>query len=81
MITKLKEIIENYRNGEYGDNLTLEQILECAKEKDLTKRMSIMELQYLIDNSTGITKMLFMKEKNDKSLEKEINKTFQKIKV
>lgn len=62
------KIITRYRNGEFGDeHLSLAEILDAAGEKDLLKRMSISEIQYLIDNSSGITKMMFLEVKKQKT--------------
>lgn len=49
-----------YRNGDFGeDHLTMGAILEKAGEPKLFEKMSLAELQYLIDNATGINKQMF----------------------
>ena len=82
-IEKYNSIMAQYRNGKFGaESLTLYEILSFANEKDLIKQMSLYELQYLVDNSSSNTKMLFIEEiksrlsssKKDKSIVKVLNK-------
>ena len=62
-IEKYNSIMFQYKNGKFGtQNLTLYEILSIANEKDLIKKMNLYELQYLVDNSSDITKMLFIEE-------------------
>ena len=59
-IKKYKTIMAQYRNGEFGsEHLSLHEILCRANEKDLINQMSLYELQYLLDNSFGFSRMLF----------------------
>lgn len=67
-LNKFNNIITRYRNGEFGEkHLSLAEILEASGEKDLVNQMSVSEIQYLIDNSSGITKMMFLEAKKQKT--------------
>lgn len=49
-----------YKNGEFGaKHITMNEILTKAGQPDLLDRMSLDELQYLCNNSKGMTKLLF----------------------
>lgn len=66
-IEKYNSIMQKYRNGEFGNgNLTLKEILCAANEPNLLDKMSIIEVQYLIDHNTGFTKMMLLELKNKK---------------
>ena len=66
-IKRYYNVMKRYRSGEFGkEALTLAQILELANENQLFDEMSVTEIEYLINNSTGITKMLFSNLKNKK---------------
>ncbi len=66
-VERYNAIMAQYRNGEFGDEpLTLYEILLFANEEDLINQMSLYELQYLVDNSSGTTKMLFIEEINNR---------------
>ena len=59
--------MKRYNHGEFGKNhLTMAQILEAAHEKDLFDKMSILEFEYLINHTTGITKMMFIELESKK---------------
>lgn len=67
-LEKYYKIITKYKNGDFSDeHLSLAEILDTAGESDLLNQMSISEIQYLIDNSSGITKMIFSEVKKQKS--------------
>ena len=69
---KYDEIINNYRSGKLGDiNLSMQSILENVGEEELFDRMSIEDIDYLINNSTGIIKIMFSLIKNKKMVENE----------
>ena len=52
--------MEMYHRGEFGDtHLTMYEILDKAGEPDLFDKMSLSDLQYLIENSSGIQKQMF----------------------
>lgn len=60
-------IITRYKNGEFGDKpLSLFEILKKSNEENLINEMNISEIQYLIDNSSGLLKMLFLEAKKKK---------------
>lgn len=59
-IAKYTEIMERYRNGEFGyAPQTLYEILNKAGEPDLFEKFSREELQTLANRSTGLTRMMF----------------------
>ena len=61
-----KEIMERYRNGEFGnDNLSMHDILERAGYPMLLEEMNLEEIDELINNSTGFSKMLFLNIKQN----------------
>lgn len=65
-LTKYKEIMENYRNGEYGcEHLTLDEILSIAGEPDLLRQLNLEELDELINNTFGMHKEVFVMLKNE----------------
>ena len=60
LLVKYKNIINRYKKGDFGNEvLTLDEILSRAGEKDLLDRMSLTELQSLMNSSSGILKKLF----------------------
>lgn len=60
LIKQYYHIMNLYKNGEFGDkHITMNEILTKAGQPDLLDRMNLDELQYLRDNSEGITKLLF----------------------
>lgn len=66
-LEKYYNIITRYQNGEFGSSeLSLAEILDAAGERDLLNQMSISEIEYLIDNCSGITKMMFLELKKTK---------------
>lgn len=70
-LKKYYKIITRYRNGEFGDeNLSFAEILNAAGEMNLLNQMNADEIQYLVKNSFGITKMMFLeiKKKNKKRI-------------
>lgn len=53
-------IMAQYRNKEFGPNkLSMFEILERSNNLDIFDKMSIDEMQHLIDHSTGITRNMF----------------------
>ena len=83
---KYEEIINEYRSGKLGDtDLSMQSILENVGEEELLDRMSIEDIDYLINNSTGIIKIMFSLIKSKKVLEtsehKEISSENIKIKT
>ena len=68
LIKKYYSIMARYRKGEFGNNhLTVYDILEKAGELDLFDKMSQSEIQFLIDKSSGITKLMFIEIKKSKT--------------
>lgn len=68
-LTKFREIMESYRNGEYGSkHLSLDELLVRAGEKDLLRQLSLEELDELINDSFGISKEAFIMIKNELTL-------------
>lgn len=60
-LTKYKEIMERYKNGEFGEeDLSLHEILLRAGEPNLLRQMSLEELEKLVDSSYGISRALFI---------------------
>ena len=67
-LEKYYDVITRYRNGDFGtEHLSLAEILEAAGEKELMSQMSIEEIRYLIDTSSGITRMMFIELKKQKT--------------
>lgn len=63
-----REIMERYRNGDFGnDNLSMHDILERAEHPKLLEEMDLEEIQELINNSNGFSKMLFLNVRKDKN--------------
>ncbi len=65
-VQKYNDIMQRYRNGEFGDNyLTLAQIMAAAGEPDFFENLTIEEIDELINQSTGMLRMFFagLKEK------------------
>ena len=59
-IEKYNNIIQRYRNGEFGEkHLTLQEILIAANEPNLLNEMTSSEIQYLCDHSSGMLKLMF----------------------
>lgn len=66
-----KEIMERYRNGDFGNsNLSMHDILERAGHPKLLEEMTLKEIDELINNSTGFSKMLFLNVKRNKEFYK-----------
>ncbi len=60
-IKKYYNIIQRYRNGEFGkEHLTLHEILTIANEQNLLNDMTITEVQYLCEHSSGMLKLMFL---------------------
>lgn len=69
-LQKYNEIMETYHRGEFGDtHLTMRDILYRAEEPDLFDKMSLDDLQYLIENTSGIHKQMFNYLKSKKEQE------------
>ena len=69
-LQKYNDIMEKYRRGEFGDtHLTMHDILYRAEEPDLFDKMSLDDLQYLIENTSGIHKQMFSYLKSKKEQE------------
>lgn len=59
-LVKYIDIMKEYRAGKFGnDHLTLHEILDKAGEPDLISKMSVSEIQCLIDSSFGMSKHVF----------------------
>jgi hypothetical protein len=59
-LQKYNDIMKKYHCGEFGDtHLTMRDILYRAEEPDLFDKMSLDDLQYLIENTSGIHKQMF----------------------
>ena len=68
-LQKYNEIMHKYRSGQFGDsNLTLNDVLKISGEDDLFDKMDAQDIQYLIDNSNGIAKMMYLGILKDKLL-------------
>ena len=60
-LKKYYDIMEMYKCGKFGeDHLAMRDILSKAGEPDLFEKMTLAELQYLIDHSSGMTKQMFL---------------------
>ena len=69
-LQKYNEIMETYHRGEFGEtHLTMHEILHKAGEPDLFDKMSLDDLQYLIENTSGIHKQMFSYLKSKKEQE------------
>lgn len=69
-LQKYNEIMETYHRGEFGDtHLTMREILYRAEEPDLFDKISLDDLQYLIENTSGIHKQMFSYLKSKKEQE------------
>lgn len=69
-LQKYNEIMETYHRGEFGEtHLTMHEILHKAGEPDLFDKMSLDDLQYLIENTSGIHKQMFNYLKSKKEQE------------
>lgn len=69
-LQKYNDIMKKYRCGEFGDtHLTMHEILHKAGEPDLFDKMSLSDLQYLIENTCGIHKQMFSYLKSKKEQE------------
>ena len=69
-LQKYNDIMEMYRHGEFGDtHLTMHEILHRAEESDLFDKMSLDDLQYLIEKTSGIHKQMFNYLKSKKEQE------------
>lgn len=69
-LQKYNDIMKKYRCGEFGDtHLTMHEILHKAGEPDLFDKMSLSDLQYLIENTYGIHKQMFSYLKSKKEQE------------
>ena len=69
-LQKYNEIMETYHRGEFGDtHLTMRDILYRAEEPNLFDKMSLDDLQYLIENTSGIHKQMFSYLKSKKEQE------------
>ena len=66
-LQKYNNIMKKYRCGKFGDtHLTMREILYRAKEPDWFDKMSLDDLQYLIENTSGIHKQMFSYLKSKK---------------
>ena len=69
-LIKFKKIIENYQKGDYGQRpLTLAEILACANEEDLISKLTIEDLRYLSNHSTGMLRASLLNLVQKKELE------------
>jgi hypothetical protein len=59
--------MEMYRRGDFGEeHLTLNDILIKAKAPDLVEKMTITEIEHLINRSSGMVRQMFGYIKNQK---------------
>ena len=66
-LDKYNRIMNEYRSGELGDtNLPMKSILENIGEEEIFNEMSIEDIDFLINNSTGMIKYMFLLIKNKK---------------
>ena len=69
-LQKYNDIMKKYYRGEFdGTHLTMHDILYRAEEPDLFDKMSLDDLQYLIENTSGIHKQMFSYLKSKKEQE------------
>lgn len=69
-LQKYNDIMKKYYRGEFGGiHLTMRDILYKAEEPDLFDKMSLDDLQYLIENTSGIHKQMFSYLKSKKEQE------------
>ena len=67
-LEKYQDILNRYRNGEFGnDHLTMYEILERAGESELFAKMDLSEIEVLINESSGLTKKMFLAIKKTKN--------------
>ena len=60
-LEKYYTIMQKYRNHELGDtHLTMQEILDIMGESNLFAEMSIQELHCLCQNTTGLTRQMFL---------------------
>lgn len=79
-IEKYNEIITRYEKGEFGNNqLVLKQILILANEENLLEKMNLEEVNYLIEHSSGLTRLMFLEIKKQKlsNLEQNYSRTLK----
>ena len=81
-IEKYNNILQRYRNGEFGEKtLTLQEILIAANEPNLLNEMTSSEVQYLCDHSSGMLKSMFLLlQKKKLSEEQKCKKLLKNIK-
>lgn len=69
-IKKYNNIIKRYKDGEFGKkHLSLKEILLAANEPNLLNEMTISEVQYLYNHSSGILKTMFSAIEKEKLIE------------
>ena len=83
VVRKYNEIMQRYRNGEFGDDyLTLREILKAANEENFLDNLSISETQYFINQASGFLKLMFLelmkKKLNNLEKDKELNRNLVK---
>lgn len=66
-LIKYEKILEDYRNGIYGnEHLSIQTILKMANADNLLDKLTEEDLEYLLGKSTGITKILYIDLLNKK---------------
>lgn len=66
-LEKFNDMMNRYRAGEFGQEcLSMYEILRRSNNADLLDKLSILEIQSLIDMTSGITKEMFIMLKKKK---------------
>ena len=66
-LEEYKEILNRYRNGEFGDELlSFHDILEKAGRLTILDEMSVEEITVLVDETFGMSKLLYLSIRNKK---------------
>lgn len=78
LVDKYYSIIDNYRKGLYGTtHMTIAEIIKKAGEPNLFNNMSLNEIEYLMNHSTGFVKQFFVelysRKKNHQPINNQIN--------
>lgn len=67
LVNRYHEIMNDYYDGNNSRSLSIYEILEEANEKDLFERMSVEDIQTLLEESTGFSRMMFISILNKKT--------------
>ena len=66
-VQEYNEIMQRYWNGEFGDtNLTLAQIFTAAGEPNFWDKLTVEEVECLLNQSSGILRMFFAQLRDKK---------------